>query len=900
MMKKLILLLARPVFLGATCILLLDTSSFAQEIEWQNTIGGNVQDELYSIQQTSDSAYILAGYSNSNISSDKMEDCIGGVDYWIVKTDFSGNIQWQNTIGGNNIDFLYSIQQTSDSGYILGGYSFSNISGDKTENNWNNSYDYWIVKTDASGNIQWQNTIGGNNDDQLYSLQQTLDGGYMLGGWSESYISGDKTENYIGGSDYWVVKTDVSGNIQWQNTIGGSDDDYLRSIQQTSDGGYILGGYSFSNISGDKTENSNGSFDYWIVKIDSIGNIQWQNTIGGNDNDWFYSIQQTSDGGYIFGGYSNSNISGDKAENSNGFVDYWVVKINSSGNIQWQNTIGGNGNDWLYSIKEAADGGYILGGSSNSGISGDKTENSNGGADYWIVKIDSSGNIQWQNTIGGNENDMLYFIQQTNDGQNILGGYSLSNISGDKMENCIGFTDYWIIKLSDKFNLTTGKSFLDINSNSVQDAGEPSAINKQVTEINTGRFTFSVQNGNYSISILDSGNFSVYPAQINYYNAVPAIHNIYFSGINQIDSLNDFAFQPAGVFNDLCVSITPLGAFRAGFNASYMINYENVGTTTISPTVIFFPDNDVTFVSANPVANSVTVDSVVWNFGPLAPFQAGSILVTVNVNVGTPIGALINSGVRIEPVAGDANTACNYSYWEVLTTGSVDPNEILVDEDTVFTTQLSNPPYLEYIIYFQNTGNDTAFNVKILNPIDTFMLQLNTLEFVASSHPVNMSWIPWERNMEFTFDNILLPDSNVNEPASHGFVRYRIKPKTTLVAGDEIQNTAYIYFDFNAPVQTNVAVTEVVQFTNISQWSIVSGQLNVFPNPTSGKITLLFEDSLRGLRLFDLSGREVLFKPIQTTSNHQTSIDVSELEQGIYLIVLNSDEKIYRTKFVKE
>jgi hypothetical protein len=185
----------------------------------------------------------------------KQKNSVGGLgdwDYWIVKTDALGNIQWQNAIGGFSSDILYSVQQTGEGGYILGGTSSSPMSGDKTENS-NGTHDYWIVKTDALGNIQWQNTIGGNSSDQLYSVQQTTDGGYILGGWSSSNISGDKTENGIGGTDYWIVKTDVSGNIQWQNTIGGIGSEGMGSgvgvtVQQAIDGGYIIGGCSLSNI----------------------------------------------------------------------------------------------------------------------------------------------------------------------------------------------------------------------------------------------------------------------------------------------------------------------------------------------------------------------------------------------------------------------------------------------------------------------------------------------------------------------------------------------------------------------------------------------------------------------------------------------------------------------------
>jgi hypothetical protein len=265
----------------------------------------------------------------------------------LIIAQIASEIEWQNTIGGGDYDYLYSIAQTSDGGYILGGSSESGSSGDKTEANLG-VYDYWVVKLNSSGGIEWQNTIGGNGDDNLFSIAQTSDGGYILGGVSWSGISGDKTEANLGAGytyDYWVVKLNNSGSIEWQNTIGGNLDDYLYSIAQTSDGGYILGGTSYSGLAGDKTEPRIGGEyaapDYWVVKLNSSGSIEWQNTIGGNGSDALRSIAQTSEGGYILGGYSDSGISGDKTEAKLGSTDYWVVKLNSSGSIEWQNTIGG-------------------------------------------------------------------------------------------------------------------------------------------------------------------------------------------------------------------------------------------------------------------------------------------------------------------------------------------------------------------------------------------------------------------------------------------------------------------------------------------------------------------------------------------------------------------------------
>lgn len=398
----------------------------------------------------------MAGYSKSDISGDKTENCIGNSqnDFWVIKLDSAGDIQWQNTIGGNQEDVLYSAELTSDGGYILGGYSRSGNSGDKTENNIGSGSDYWVVKLNSLGYIQWQNTIGGSSDDLLFSINQTSDFGYILGGVSSSDSSGDKTENSLGWDDYWIVKIDSLGIVQWDNTIGGDDKDWLYSIKQTFDGGYILGGESESDSSGDKTENTIGAAgneDYWVLKLDQQGNIQWQNTIGGNGGEWLLSIEQTLDGGFILGGSSFSNISGDKTENCLGDWDYWVIKLDSSGGIEWQNTIGGSDWDWITSIHQITNNEYIVSGYSRSNISFDKTENCFGNFDYWIINLDSMGNILWENTIGGDKEDQLYSIFETNNGEYILAGRSYSDISGDKTENTIGlngYSDYWIVKLA--------------------------------------------------------------------------------------------------------------------------------------------------------------------------------------------------------------------------------------------------------------------------------------------------------------------------------------------------------------------------------------------------------------------------------------------------------------------
>ncbi len=414
-------------------------------IQWQKTIGGTLGDEVRSVQKTSDGGYIIGGSSYSNSSGDKTENSKGGWDYWVIRLDASGNILWQKTIGGNSTDKLQSVQQTTDLGFILGGYSLSGVSGDKSENNLGGN-DYWVVKLDASGGIVWENTIGGSGHDELYSVKQTPDGGYVLGGSSASGISGDKTENSLGIFDYWVVKLDETGTIVWQKTIGGNDFDELWSVSVTTDG-YFLAGSSFSSISGNKTENSL-SWDYWLVLINSAGTVVAQNTIGGSGSDFIRAAVPTSGGGYFIGGYSNSGISGDKTESTKGDNDYWVLKLDASLAIEWQKDLGGTNGDILYSVLQTSDGGYLAGGYSVSGISGDKTENNKGFNDFWVLKLDNSGAISWQKTIGGSSADELYAMAQNTAGDYFLAGTSGSNISGDKTADSKGDIDIWAMKLT--------------------------------------------------------------------------------------------------------------------------------------------------------------------------------------------------------------------------------------------------------------------------------------------------------------------------------------------------------------------------------------------------------------------------------------------------------------------
>lgn len=418
--------------------------------QWDKRFGGSNDDALYSLLQTIDGGYILGGESMSPIGWEQTQPPRGGMDYWIVKIDSLGIKQWDKRFGGTDDDFFRTVKRTSDNGFILGGYTTSGISGDKTQpsQGWQ---DYWIVKTDSLGNLQWEKRFGGTDADWLYALQQTKDGGYILGGGSYSGMNGDKTQTSRGGEDYWIIKIDSLGNYQWDKRFGGTGTDDLQSLSQTRDGGYILGGLSSSGVSGDKTQPSWGGLDYWIVKIDSVGNYQWDKRYGGAADDYCFALQQIADGGYIIGGRSGSGISGDKTESTWGGWDYWIIKIDSIGNIIWNKDYGGTSHDEFQNISQTSDKGYLLSGTSYSQASGDKTENNLGVEQTWVIKTDSLGNKKWDKTLrtATTDDDETGVAIETFDGCYTMANWTYAGIGGDKTQPSRGWSDYWVIKFCD-------------------------------------------------------------------------------------------------------------------------------------------------------------------------------------------------------------------------------------------------------------------------------------------------------------------------------------------------------------------------------------------------------------------------------------------------------------------
>ena len=370
-------------------------------------------------------------------------------------------ILWEKSLGGKHGEYLYDAIATPDYGFILAGSSLSDKNGNKDESN-KGDLDYWLWKMDEKGNLEWQKSFGGNKVDLLQSIALTYDGGFILGGTSSSDKGTIKTDACKGQEDFWIIKLNAKGQEMWQKTIGGSGMEKLLSIAPTKDGGYILGGTSSSdrndtNGTDDpygKWEDSKGNLDYWVVKLDSKGTVEWQKTLGGKYHDELKSVHQTLDGGFILGGYSNSPVSGNKTAPNFGLGDYWVVKLNEDGNVQWQQTYGGDGDDNLFSLIPTKDGGYLLGGNSNSGATNSKSKTNKSGTDFWVIKVDAIGLIQWQYTYDFGKYDVLTSLVENKDGSFLIGGYAQSEL-GNKQKGTSktvkadkeGISDYIALKI---------------------------------------------------------------------------------------------------------------------------------------------------------------------------------------------------------------------------------------------------------------------------------------------------------------------------------------------------------------------------------------------------------------------------------------------------------------------
>jgi len=447
-------------------------------------------------------------------------------------------------------------------------------------------------------------------------------------------------------------------------------------------------------------------------------------------------------------------------------------------------------------------------------------------------------------------------------------------------------------------NQIQGKAFIDLNSNNILDLNE-NGISNLIAEINPGNIYTSTDNLGDFGTYVPAGNYLIkipgFPSV--FYDPTPLVHSANFASTNQIDTANNFAFTLNLTEADVAVYLTAMNPSRPGMNTVFNITYTNEGASVQSGEIKVYLDSNTTFLSSTISPALVNGQQVSWNFSNLNPLQSMNINFTVNVDSTMQNGDTLINTVEISSLVGDNYLTNNYDTVTTVLTGSIDPNNKLVNPSVdISDEQAEAGMELTYTINFQNTGNDTAFFVTILDTLSS-NLDIGSLNIIASSHPYYFTLYPGNL-MEFRFNNILLPDSNVNEISSHGFIKYKIKVDSTLTPGDFIENNAAIYFDFNQPVITNTTHINIVDFVGIQENNLTLGSI-VYPNPFVNEFIVKIPNQSKEkveYILCDIAGKTIC--KYESAAN-EFKINVENISNGIYLLKIRKGNNSDFIKVVK-
>ena len=879
-MKTKLLSLA-ATFVTANC--------FSQpSIQWQKHYGGTGTDQAFSTSATADGGYVMLGKTNS--TNGNIIGNHGGNDFWLVKTDSAGVLQWQKCLGGTADERGYSVSQTNDGGYIMIGMTSSN-NGDVSGNH-GGAHDLWVVKTDAAGTLQWQKCYGGTGDDFGSSILQINGGGYIVYGITTSN-NGDVSGNH-GQTDEWIIKLDAVGTIQWQKCFGGTGaegsngyDVKGNAICVTGDGGYFVSGCSTTNNNGDVTGHHLGpgpqDYDCWVLKTDSLGVIEWEKSLGGTQFDRALSGFQTINGNYIVAGQAASNdgdVTGhiQSPSSAQPSQNSWIVQLDTSGNIQWQKCLGIS---TAYCIARTSDGGYVVGEIGK------------------IVKLDSAGNIQWQKLSYGNSARTVW---QTSDDGYIAAGYD-----GLAPANDFELTKYYSVPP----NVITGYVYQDLNSNCLKDSNESGLAGKIIKAMPGNYYAVTDVNGDYSLFVDTGFTYTVSCIPSQYWNqscpASSGTYNVNISSLAPNSYGNNFADTLTAYCSDLKLSIGT-NFFRRCLNNNINICYSNSGTVMAANAVVTVSFDSLIIPLSSSIPWVQAGNNYIFNIDTIQPGQWGSFYITDSVSCAAVIGlqsecvwAAIHSDTAECDTANNTAHDCHYII------GSCDPNgKEVAAQDNINNGYLQQENItasdtLTYLIRFQNTGSDTAFTVVVRDTLSPY-LDASTVESGAASHPYTFR-IYGQGILEWTFNNTLLTDSISNELASHGFIKFSVRQISGNLPGTIIKNNAAIWFDYNQPVTTDTTINIIPLAIGVNNTSANYSTVIVYPNPFTTQTILKIYSSQNienaELKIIDIYGREI--KTLSGINSSETKIERGNLASGIYFYKLfNSNAVLGSGKIVVE
>lgn len=747
-------------------------------VEWERTLGGSFNEEANDLLVEPAGTIVAVGKANSQDGD--VTGNHGLTDGWFVKLDASGNTLFTKCLGGSGIDELSVVLSAADNGYLCFGYSYSN---DMDLPGNNGDADAWIVKLSATGDIEWSRNYGDTMSNKFLSAAVLHDGTIAAIIQTTSIVS---PFNIIQQS---VIKMDAEGSILWQTVTNAGN-----SIVETRDHQLLTAsGLLIDATTGNTTPVT------WNIP----GNVVLLKKI----NNRIYAAAKNG------------------LQNLAGYLEEGAM-YNYAGQV-WSTDYDSNGGEGaiLNTVYDPSVRGLAyLPSSASYIITGTQTNFTRGGV-FEYGMISTGGTLSILPGVSADFDRLFAVTVLANGSEFICAGRKFTSQS-----------KFWVVKYAIN-NVISGSVFFDLNNNNIPDVGEPPFNNVLVRSANNLQSTFNkTVNGIYS-NFVDTGFYTTSPvlSQLPYYTVSPASDTVTFSSFKNVRTSN-FAVQKIADVRDYSLSLAAYTPARPGFAVQYKITCTNKGTDTMAnKTIRFIKDSHLQLVQTNPLFDALSGDTLYWNVNNVTPGE--EIILQIQMTVGTSIpvniGDTLLSYVSIDS-AGDINPANNEAVLLQQVTGSFDPNDKTEIRDGQITKlEVENGEYLEYTIRFQNTGNDTAFNIIIRDTLDS-RLQWSSAEAIDASHPYSLK-VMQGRNVECFFPDINLADSMRNEAASNGFITYRIRPKTNLAIGDVIRNSASIYFDFNAPVKTNTQTTTVVRTTAIWTGAVDS----LWDNPGNWNINLI-------------------------------------------------------------
>ena len=765
-----------------------------------------------------------------------------------------------------------------------------------------------FLSFDSYGTFRWVKFYHKASNIQ-YSIDHS--GDLLISGllYNDSLILDGMTYTYPG-YKYFSAKMDNQGNVLWVSPKHTREHFFFDEIGNT----YVYGNFLDSLTYGDTTlfsgvtSTSTSDNVGFVAKLDQNMEAEWVISTQ-VQNESFVArakVEYAQFDGYgnlYLGGRSSGHIS----VNQHPFTytkksSMYLAKLDPQLNLLWLKSTAGSAGQFVHHVSVDQEGEVFIDGRYDNKIDtlfGQAVElDSFISIHHFATLVRPDGTVRWVTLY--DEKDGLHNISPivTGFGRTSQGDMILLTKSSLTNQTCqVGpyffplppgapLTRYFIIKLNINPNIISGTVFRDLNQNLVQDPGESGLADALIQILPDSFFVKTDEQGNYEAPV-DTGSYTIVLNPIANHQINPAQRTISFSSAGTIDSMNNFAADPLPV-TDFAAKIVPLSRARPGFEVRYRLIGKNIGNIKQNADLVFSFDSALNFQSSNipPVQNG---QSLSWNLNSLDWNEAQSIDVRFSVPASTPLGTALQHTLQIFPSQTDVDPSNNIDSLVQTVSGSFDPNDKQAfPEGGIAETFVQSGKPIDYLIRFQNTGTDTAFTVIIRDTLDS-QLDAGSLKMLSASHAYKFETSE-NGAMTFRFNNILLPDSTTDEPNSHGFVAYSIKPRSDLKKGNVIRNTASIYFDYNSPVITNTTETPVeASTTSIQELQVYQNErVRVYPNPAKNIVHIEVEVPLSknqkfGLELFDFGGKSVLN---QEFNQQNFQIDLSELPGGIYVYKL--------------